>query len=175
MKLQEADPDSAAAFKDLTAKTNGYQQNEDADRIPWNDKACAIMDDFIRNPEGRPLITVNGHINVPAGIELKDYDMAFFDSLKEKMGLTYSSVYLYQDIKRHTEDPLAPESMGTISAELTCSGWYISYERYVRKPFEDFYIEYEEEYYRESSRDGKIKLEEQASDSRQSLLYVWEQ
>ncbi|MCR4658115.1 MAG: hypothetical protein K5770_18100 [Lachnospiraceae bacterium] len=179
LKLREADPDSAAAFKahagmdgdqeTKSAKVLPEEDQEDTAQISWNDEACAIMDDFIRNPESRPIINISGFIDVPAEIELKDYDMAFFDSLKETAGLYCSFVELYQDFMRDASDPVSPESMGIISAEVTCSGWDTSYERFVRQPFEDFYIEYQEEYYSEVSRDGKVTLEEQHTNDAEYL------
>ncbi len=159
---KEAQEDKEA-LEDQEAQEDkeALETSEDADLIPWNEEACAIMDGFIRDPESRPPINVSGFINVPEEIELKDYNMAFFDSLKDTAGLHYGYVYLYQDFDKDALDPLAPECMGAISAEVTCSGWYTSYERHVRQPFEDFYIEYEEEYYSEESRDGKVTPKEQ--------------
>ena len=151
--LTSADPDGMQEF---------FNQKED-NVISWNQEACSLMDDFIRRPENRPEIHVNVDINIPEDYDLQKYNMAFFDSLNKKERLYFRYLSLCQHPGKLKEDIFAPDSMGPYYIEVRCNGNNAEYERYVRKPFEDFYIEYEEEYYREESRNGTISVKEQYS------------
>lgn len=151
--LTSADPDGMQEF---------FNQKED-NVISWNQEACSLMDDFIRRPENRPEIHVNVDINIPEDYDLQKYNMAFFDSLNKKERLYFRYLSLCQHPGKLKEDIFAPDSMGPYYIEVRCNGNNAEYERYVRKPFEDFYIEYEEEYYREESRNGTITVKEQYS------------
>ena len=151
--LTSADPDGMQEF---------FNQKED-NVISWNHEACSLMDDFIRRPENRPEIHVNVDINIPEDYDLQKYNMAFFDSLNKKERLYFRYLSLCQYPGKLKEDIFAPDSMGPYYIEVRCNGNNAEYERYVRKPFEDFYIEYEEEYYREESRNGTITVKEQYS------------
>jgi hypothetical protein len=144
-------------------------QKEDS-IINWNEKACLIIDDFIRHPESRPVISVNGDIDIPADINLQKYNMAFFNDMREKDGLYFRYVSLCQHPGKLQRDIFAPSGMGPYYIEVRCSGNKTAYERYVRQPFEDFYIEYEEEYYREEIHNGTITVKEQYSNDVGQLI-----
>lgn len=159
LALTEADPDSMKEF---------LKQKEET-AISWNQEACDLMEDFIRHPENRPEMHVNGDINIPEDINLQKYDMAFFDDLNVKEGLYFRYLSLCQHPGKKHKDMFSAESMGPYYIEVRCSGRSTEYERYVRKPFEDFFIEYEEEYYREESRNGTITVKEQYSNDVEQL------
>ncbi|SEA79261.1 hypothetical protein SAMN05216349_12914 [Oribacterium sp. KHPX15] len=149
--LTEADPEGMREF---------LNRNED-DIINWNQEACVLIDEFVKKSDKRPVICVKGDITIPEDCDLQKYNMAFFDSLNKTEGLYFRYVSLCQHPGTLKEDIFAPDSMGPYYIEVTCNGRNTEYERYVRKPFEDFFIEYKEEYYREESRNGTITVKEQ--------------
>ncbi|WP_036609881.1 hypothetical protein [Oribacterium sp. P6A1] len=151
--LTGTDPDGMMEF---------LNRKED-DIINWNQEACALIDEFIRQSDNRPVIHVNGDINIPEDCDLQKYNMKFFDDLYKKERLYFRYVSLCQHPGKLKEDVFAKDSMGPYYIEARCSGNSTEYERYVRKPFDDFFIEYEEEYYREEIRNGTITVKEQYS------------
>ncbi|MCR5789171.1 MAG: hypothetical protein K6G83_04710 [Lachnospiraceae bacterium] len=116
---------------------------ENVPRIIWSPEAHAILDAFIRDPASRPELTLNGYLDVPEDIDLKLYDMAFFEGLRSSAGLYFSYVYLEQPY-----------------VDVCAAGWYTTYTRRTRQPFEDFFIEYTEERIVEECRNGTITEKE---------------
>ncbi|MBR2594367.1 MAG: hypothetical protein IKD83_07080 [Firmicutes bacterium] len=103
-------------------------------------EARQIIDAFIRDPENRPDINISGDMLIPEDVDLKTYNMAFFEGAKNTFGLYFNSFYMNQE-----------------HARVSALGWYTDYERYVRKPFQDFFVEYEEESISDKVNNGKIE------------------
>ncbi len=133
--------------------SESWEESLEKSMAVWGKEACALMDDFIRNPKNRPMITVSGYIAVPKDIGLKKYNMAYFDALKDEAGLYCNYVYLEKDLEF-----------------VSAWGWYTEYEHFAKVPFEDFMVEFQDEYLGERSREGKITVEEQYTKDANNLI-----
>ncbi|MCR5733746.1 MAG: hypothetical protein K6G22_03970 [Lachnospiraceae bacterium] len=142
-ELSEEDEDVSETEEDEDTDDEDSDDEEQGSKIIWSDEAVEIMDDFIRDTENRPEITLSGNLWLPEDIDLKSYDMAFFEGLRKSAGLHYTLFYLYQD-----------------NVTVSAIGWYTTYERQEVSPIEDFYIEYTAEYFSEECRNGEIKERE---------------
>ena len=121
----------------------GDSTGESTQQIIWSDKAHALMRDFVRDLKNRQEINVSGSLTVPEDVELKLYDMAYFREIRELSGLYFNGSLQQQYAKVQTD-----------SGRPT-------YERRTRKPLEDFFIEYTEEYLREEVWSDKIRVSEE--------------
>ncbi|MCR4740723.1 MAG: hypothetical protein K5886_10760 [Lachnospiraceae bacterium] len=124
---------------DIPETEEGSGEEDRKTRVVLSDKAREAVDEYIRDPDSRPLMEVNGNLWIPKDLDLKSYDRAFFDGIRESAGLVLE-MYLYQDL-----------------SEVYTNSRYTSYEEKVREPYEGIYIEYTREYLREESKGGVIR------------------
>ena len=131
-----------AIFHSVPSENTGFLPGKLVIELEKANEAASrsIMDEFIRDPSSRPEITIGGNFIPPEDIDLKPYNMAFFEDARNNAGLYFSSFYMNQ-----------------AQTFVSAIGWYTTYERYVRKPFEDFFVEYKEESISDQVRNGKIE------------------